>query len=73
VSDEHTYATADELRRDREVGGTLGLPALVDHFVVDGGRQAEDPERLVVGEELPRTPSGKVKEFELRGQLRLGG
>ncbi|MET0143447.1 MAG: AMP-binding protein [Ilumatobacteraceae bacterium] len=51
-------------------GSALDLSALVDHFRAAGVAKQKTPERLVVVDELPRTPSGKVKKFELRQQLR---
>lgn len=51
-------------------GSTLDLPSLIEHFQGAGVAKQKTPEQLVVVDELPRTPSGKIKKFELRQQLR---
>jgi acyl-coenzyme A synthetase/AMP-(fatty) acid ligase len=51
-------------------GSQLDLLAVADHFRAAGVAKQKTPERLVVVDELPRTPSGKVKKFELRQRLR---
>ncbi|MFI4894216.1 MAG: AMP-binding protein [Phycisphaerales bacterium JB058] len=45
------------------------LPDLLRHFDAQGAARQKTPERIVVLDELPRTPTGKVKKHELRAQL----
>ena len=47
-------------------GATLDLAGIGRHFVAAGVAKHKTPERLVFVDELPRTPAGKVKKFELR-------
>lgn len=47
-------------------GATLDLAEIGRHFVSSGVAKHKTPERLVFVDELPRTPAGKVKKFELR-------
>jgi len=47
-------------------GTSLDLDALRAHFADAGIARQKAPERLEVVPEFPRTPSGKVKKFELR-------
>ena len=54
------------LRRD----GHLELPEVLAHFEREGVARQKTPERLISIDELPQTPSGKVKKFELRERLR---
>ena len=54
------------LREDAQ----LELPEVLAHFEREGLARQKAPERLVEVLELPRTPSGKVKKFELRERLR---
>jgi non-ribosomal peptide synthetase component E (peptide arylation enzyme) len=51
-------------------GATLTLEGVRAHFAAAGIARQKTPERLIVVDELPRTPSGKVKKLELRAQLR---
>jgi acyl-CoA synthetase (AMP-forming)/AMP-acid ligase II len=50
-------------------GATLELAEVVRHFADVGLARQKTPERLEVVDELPRTPAGKVKKFELRDRL----
>ena len=43
------------------------------HFAALQVAKQKTPERLEIVAELPRTPSGKVKKFELRKRLRAPG
>ncbi len=47
----------------------LSLQALVDHLSAAGMAKQFWPERLVVMNDLPRTPSGKIQKFKLRQLL----
>lgn len=47
-------------------GATLAVADLGPHFAAAGVARQKTPERLEVVRELPRTPSGKVKKYELR-------
>lgn len=47
-------------------GASLGLDEVRIHFARCGVARAKCPEKLYVVQELPRTPNGKVKKFELR-------
>jgi acyl-CoA synthetase len=49
---------------------SLSLEDLREHLARSGMAKQKWPEELRVVEELPRTPSGKVKKFELRAMLR---
>jgi acyl-CoA synthetase (AMP-forming)/AMP-acid ligase II len=51
-------------------GGDLDLPTVQACLQAAGLARQKWPEQLRVVEELPRTPSGKVKKEELRRQLR---
>jgi acyl-CoA synthetase (AMP-forming)/AMP-acid ligase II len=51
-------------------GETLDLAGVQQLFVAAGVAKQKTPERLELVSELPRTPSGKVKKFELRSRLR---
>ena len=51
------------------------MPSLADlraHLEGEGLARQKWPESLHVAAELPRTPSGKVRKFQLRRQLREG-
>jgi len=50
-------------------GRTLTLLDVVAHFERSGVARQKTPERLEIVTELPRTPSGKVKKFELKRML----
>lgn len=72
-------ADADERYGERvcafvelRAGASLDLGAVRQHFVASGTAKQKTPERLVVVEQLPRTPAGKVKKAELRAELRAG-
>lgn len=45
---------------------TLDLEQVSEHFAAAGVARQKTPERLVIVDDMPRTPSGKVKKFELR-------
>jgi acyl-CoA synthetase (AMP-forming)/AMP-acid ligase II len=51
-------------------GASLTLEDVRAHFGRAGVARQKTPERIVVVEDLPRTPSGKVKKVELRAQLK---
>ena len=51
-------------------GSSLDLEKIRAFFADAGVARQKTPERLIVLEEFPRTPAGKVKKFELRTQLR---
>jgi len=55
----------------KEGSGAPSLDALRAHLRERGLARQKWPESLHVVEELPRTPSGKVKKFVLREQLGL--
>jgi len=50
-------------------GATLMLDDVVAHFRASGLARAKTPEQLFVLDELPRTPNGKVKKYELRAMF----
>jgi len=54
-------------------GRGVDLADLAEHFARAGVARQKTPERLVIVDDLPRTPSGKVRKFELRARLREGG
>ncbi|MFT0170344.1 AMP-binding protein [Paraburkholderia mimosarum] len=47
----------------------LDLSAVQNHFAAAGVAKQKTPEHLCIVEELPRTPSGKVRKGDLRKQL----
>jgi non-ribosomal peptide synthetase component E (peptide arylation enzyme) len=51
-------------------GVSLTLEEVGDHFKREGATRQKTPERVIVVEDLPRTPSGKVKKVDLRSRLR---
>lgn len=51
-------------------GATLTLEDVRAHFARAGIARQKTPERVILVDDLPRTPSGKVKKVELRAQLR---
>jgi acyl-CoA synthetase (AMP-forming)/AMP-acid ligase II len=57
-----TVAIAVTLR----AGASLDLDAVGAHFAAAGVARQKTPERLEIVDDFPRTPSGKVKKFELR-------
>ncbi len=50
-------------------GKNLTLRDVIAHFERSGVARQKTPERLEIVTELPRTPSGKVKKFELKKLL----
>jgi acyl-CoA synthetase (AMP-forming)/AMP-acid ligase II len=50
-------------------GCQLNLDAVRAHFFAAGIARHKTPERLVIVDDLPRTPAGKVRKHELREQL----
>ncbi len=53
-------------------GMTIDLPGIYEFFKAQGVALQYIPERLVVREALPATPSGKIQKFKLREMLRDG-
>jgi len=51
-------------------GTPLTIDTLVAHFAAAGYAKQKTPERLVVLDDLPRTPSGKVRKAALREAVR---
>jgi acyl-CoA synthetase (AMP-forming)/AMP-acid ligase II len=51
-------------------GSELGLPALRAHLESSGLGRQKWPEEVRIVDDLPRTPSGKVRKADLRRQLR---
>jgi acyl-coenzyme A synthetase/AMP-(fatty) acid ligase len=51
-------------------GATLDLAQVNAYFQKAGATRQKTPERIIIVDDLPRTPSGKVKKVELREQLR---
>jgi len=51
-------------------GGELTLADVQAHFRAQGITRQKTPERVIVVEDFPRTPSGKIKKVDLREQLR---
>ncbi|MDT7549762.1 MAG: hypothetical protein QOE84_2156 [Actinomycetota bacterium] len=51
-------------------GTALDLDEMRVHFRASGTAVQKTPERIIVVDELPRTPAGKIKKAELRAQLR---
>lgn len=47
----------------------LDLSAVQSHFAAAGMAKQKTPEHLCIVEELPRTPSGKVRKGDLRKQF----
>lgn len=52
-------------------GADLTLEDVRAHFAGAGVARQKTPERVIVVEDLPRTPSGKVKKVALRERLRI--
>jgi acyl-CoA synthetase len=63
---EHACAFVRLDGEDRE----LALPALRSHLETSGLGRQKWPEELRIVDDLPRTPSGKVRKADLRQQLR---
>jgi cyclohexanecarboxylate-CoA ligase len=55
-----------------KAGQTIDLAAVVDFLKVQKVALQYIPERLVVRETMPATPSGKIQKFKLREMLRDG-
>jgi non-ribosomal peptide synthetase component E (peptide arylation enzyme) len=53
-----------------DAGGQLTLPMLQSHLEASGLGRQKWPEELRIIDDLPRTPSGKVRKADLRSQLR---
>lgn len=53
-----------------EPGAEITVAAIDAHFRAIGMTRQKTPERVVLVEDLPRTPSGKVKKAELRARLK---
>lgn len=51
-------------------GASLDIEAVKAHFEAAGVARQKTPERIRIVDELPRTPSGKVKKADLRQQLK---
>jgi cyclohexanecarboxylate-CoA ligase len=49
-------------------GTKLDLPGLTAFLAKEGMAKTYWPERLILVEEMPRTPSGKIQKFKLREQ-----
>ena len=80
VSEAAVVAAPDERLGERvcafvilQPGQALTLDELRVHFAALQVARQKTPERLELVTELPRTPSGKVKKFELRERLRASG
>ena len=53
-------------------GFTLDLASMVDFLKAQKVALQYIPERLIVREAMPATPSGKIQKFKLRDMLRDG-
>jgi cyclohexanecarboxylate-CoA ligase len=53
-------------------GQTIDLPGLVDFMKAQKVAVQYIPERLIVRDAMPSTPSGKIQKFKLRDMLREG-
>jgi acyl-coenzyme A synthetase/AMP-(fatty) acid ligase len=51
-------------------GASLTLAEVDAHFRREGATRQKTPERLIIVQDLPRTPSGKVKKVDLRARLK---
>jgi non-ribosomal peptide synthetase component E (peptide arylation enzyme) len=51
-------------------GTSLTLAEVDAHFRAQGATRQKTPERIVIVDDFPRTPSGKIKKVDLRQQLR---
>jgi non-ribosomal peptide synthetase component E (peptide arylation enzyme) len=58
------------VRVDGTASGELALPSIQSHLAASGLGRQKWPEELRVVDDLPRTPSGKVRKADLRRQLR---
>ena len=77
ISEAAVVAAPDERLGERvcafvilQPGQALTLDDLREYFAALQVARQKTPERLEIVAELPRTPSGKVKKFELRERLR---
>src|SRR6266508_278206 len=77
VADAAAVAVPDERYGERvcafvtlRSGAALSLDDVRAHFRSAGVARQKTPERLEVVDDLPRTPAGKVKKFELRQRFR---
>jgi acyl-coenzyme A synthetase/AMP-(fatty) acid ligase len=77
VLDAAAVAMPDEVMGERvcafvtlQEGCSLTLEEVSAHFQQAGVTRQKTPEKLLVIDEFPRTPSGKIKKFELRQSLR---
>ena len=52
-------------------GASLDLDEVGRHFAAIGVARQKTPEHLHVVDEMPRTPTGKVRKVELRNRLRM--
>jgi cyclohexanecarboxylate-CoA ligase len=57
----------------REGAAPLEIAALRDFMIERQVMRQKIPEQLEIVEQLPRTPTGKVKKFELRARFTAGG
>lgn len=53
-------------------GAVIDVPALRQWFAAEGLARQKTPERIEVLDDLPRTPTGKVRKVDLRARLRSG-
>ena len=53
-------------------GASLDLDEVRRHFAAIGVAKQKTPEHIVLVDEFPRTPSGKVRKVDLRDRLRAG-
>jgi acyl-CoA synthetase (AMP-forming)/AMP-acid ligase II len=47
-------------------GRSIDLPAIIEHFSAAGVARQKTPERLVIVDDFPRTPYGKILKRDLR-------
>ena len=55
-----------------KAGQTIDLPSIVDFMKSQKVAMQYIPERLIVRDAMPSTPSGKIQKFKLREMLREG-
>lgn len=55
-----------------KAGQTIDLPSIVDFMKAQKVAMQYIPERLIVRDAMPSTPSGKIQKFKLREMLREG-
>lgn len=55
-----------------EPGSTLDLDEVRRHFAASGAAKQKTPERIVLLDEFPRTPLGKIRKADLRRQVAAG-